>query len=289
VMVVFLNLTAVVNPNTHGGLFYIEPLAKHCLPGKLLDPEGNIAIAVGIVQAIVTMFMNKIFREVAVYATDRENHRTESDYNNSLIMKRFVFEFCDFFLYLLYIGLYTLNIRLLRTNLATLFMIDEIRRVLTETLIPYIMQNRQKLEKKAKKGLEKAKEKANKLSNKGQAKEEKKEQEETLANKNTQEYVDQKEMEEIEKDEYEIFDDYLEMIITFGYITLFASAFPLAATISVVFIYFEARSDIFKLEKTLKRPHVIKTVSIGSWQLVLEVMAFMSIFTNIVLFAYASD
>mmetsp|Transcript_47704 Transcript_47704/g.34955 ORF Transcript_47704/g.34955 Transcript_47704/m.34955 type:complete len:100 (-) Transcript_47704:282-581(-) len=98
-----------------------------------------------------------------------------------------------------------------------------------------------------------------------------------------------KEMEEMEKEEYEIFDDYLEMIITFGYITMFASAFPFASAISCLFIYFEARSDIFKLEKTLKRPHVVKTVSIGAWLFVLEAMAFMSIFTNIVLFAYASD
>lgn len=76
-------------------------------------------------------------------------------------------------------------------------------------------------------------------------------------------------MEEIEKDEHEIFDDYLEMIITFGYITLFATAFPFASMISCFFIYFEARSDLFKLEKTLKRPFVVKTNSIGSWEMVL--------------------
>lgn len=32
-------------------------------------------------------------------------------------------------------------------------------------------------------------------------------------------------MAEMEKDEYEEFDDYLEMIIMFGYITLFACMF----------------------------------------------------------------
>ena len=41
--------------------------------------------------------------------------------------------------------------------------------------------------------------------------------------KETQEYIIQKEMEELEKDPLESFDDYLEMIITFGYITMFAS------------------------------------------------------------------
>lgn len=79
------------------------------------------------------------------------------------------------------------------------------------------------------------------------------------------------------------------MIITFGYITLFASAFPLASFISIIFIYFESRSDLFKLEKLMKRPVVKKMFDIGSWQYVLEFMAFISIFTNIILFTYASD
>lgn len=68
-----------------------------------------------------------------------------------MILKRFVFEFCDSFVYLLYIGLYELNISLLRTNLVTLFMFDEIRRTVTEVAIPYIMLNRKKMEKKLKK------------------------------------------------------------------------------------------------------------------------------------------
>ena len=90
------------------------------------------------------------------------------------------------------------------------------------------------------------------------------------------------------------------MIITFGYITLFAckynllskfflAAFPLASFISIIFIYFESRSDLFKLEKLMKRPVVKKNFDIGSWLYVLEFMAFISIFTNIILFTYASD
>ena len=51
----------------------------------------------------------------------------------------------------------------------------------------------------------------------------------------------------------------------------------------------ESRADIYKLEKLTKRPHVHKTFTIGSWLYVLEFMAFLSIFTNIILFTFASE
>jgi len=171
---------------------------------------------------------------VATFCTDRENHKYQSDYENSLILKRFIFEFCDFFLYLFYIAFYQLNMPLLRTNLVSVFMVDEFRRIFSEALLPWFLQNREKWQAK----LQKKKVEGQK--------------EDPAA------IVAEKELKELEKDEHEAFDDYLEMIITFGYITLFAAAFPLASTISVVFIFFEARSDIFKLEKTLKRPLVHK-------------------------------
>jgi anoctamin-10 len=61
-------------------------------------------------------------------------------------------------------------------------------------------------------------------------------------------------MKELELNEVELFDDYLEMIMTYGYITLFAAAFPFSSTVTCVFIFIEIRSDIFKQEKTARRP-----------------------------------
>lgn len=52
-------------------------------------------------------------------------------------------------------------------------------------------------------------------------------EEEKLKKKNDPKHIEEKELEELEKEEYEIFDDYLEMIITFGYITLFACKYSI--------------------------------------------------------------
>ena len=73
------------------------------------------------------------------------------------------------------------------------------------------------------------------------------------------------ELDEIKKDEHEIFDDYMEMVVTFGYLTMFAGVFMLGAAIIALFILIETRSDVFRLENTLKRPIPGKTYHIGSW------------------------
>jgi hypothetical protein len=62
-----------------------------------------------------------------------------------MIIKRFAFEFVDYYLYLLYIGLYQLNLANLQRSLITLFTFDEIRRVVSEVVIPYISLNKEKV------------------------------------------------------------------------------------------------------------------------------------------------
>ena len=90
------------------------------------------------------------FRNVAKWTTDLENHKTDDDYDYSLFVKRFIFEFTDFQLYLFYIGIYQRHIGLLRVNLVSLFMIDEVRRVACEVLLPLFLQNKDKLEEEVK-------------------------------------------------------------------------------------------------------------------------------------------
>ena len=63
---------------------------------------------------------------------------------------------------------------------------------------------------------------------------------------------------ELALDPYEDFDDYLEMVIQFGYITLFASAFPLAAALSLASNVLELGSDLFKLSFLCRRPPAVR-------------------------------
>ena len=97
-----------------------------------------------------------------------------------------------------------------------------------------------------------------------------------------QQLIIQEELHELNRDEYEQFDDYIEMVITFGYITMFASFFVIVAAAVFVFIYIESRSDLFKLENNMRRPLPFKTHNIGSWIYTLEIFGFLAIFSNII-------
>lgn len=79
------------------------------------------------------------------------------------------------------------------------------------------------------------------------------------------------------------------MIMTYGYITLFSAAFPFGAFLTFVFLHIEIRSDLFKMEKLMRRPHSHKTHTIGTWFSALQVLTYSSIFTNLTLCCFASN
>jgi hypothetical protein len=147
--IIFLNLTGVIDPLRHHALFQIEPLSILCQPGAIFDPNSNAALIPTAVQCIISVLLDLRFKVVASQATEVENHRTMTQFNDSLIIKRFLFMFCDYFLYLFYIGLYELRLDLLKTNLAFLFMIDEVRRITIETVLPAVQLWQDKRSKRA--------------------------------------------------------------------------------------------------------------------------------------------
>ncbi|KAF9650159.1 DUF590-domain-containing protein [Thelephora ganbajun] len=66
-------------------------------------------------------------------------------------------------------------------------------------------------------------------------------------------------------EEYDIFEDYLEMMTQFGYIVIWSTIWPLVPALSLVNNYVEIRSDAFKVAKHLRRPIPVRTDSIGPW------------------------
>lgn len=62
------------------------------------------------------------------------------------------------------------------------------------------------------------------------------------------------------------FDDYLELFLLFGYVSLFSCVYPLAAVLVVLNNITEVYSDAFKMCHVFKRPFADPAADIGVWQ-----------------------
>uniref|UniRef100_A0A2R8ZC63 Anoctamin n=1 Tax=Pan paniscus TaxID=9597 RepID=A0A2R8ZC63_PANPA len=75
------------------------------------------------------------------------------------------------------------------------------------------------------------------------------------------------------------FDDYLELFLQFGYVSLFSCVYPLAAAFAVLNNFTEVNSDALKC-RVFKRPFSEPSANIGVWQLAFETMSVISVVTN---------
>ncbi|ESK85554.1 hypothetical protein Moror_10042 [Moniliophthora roreri MCA 2997] len=72
---------------------------------------------------------------------------------------------------------------------------------------------------------------------------------------------------------YDVFSDYSEMIIQFGYVALWSTIWPLAPVMALLNNILEIRSDAFKITTHVRRPIPLRTESIGPW---LEALTFLT-------------
>ena len=85
------------------------------------------------------------------------------------------------------------------------------------------------------------------------------------------------------------FDDYCELLIMFGYSSLFVICFPFAPAFAFVALIIEARIDGYKLCKLSRRPFPRQCRNIGSWQLAMEVLAWAVLITNTFIICFTTE
>ena len=76
---------------------------------------------------------------------------------------------------------------------------------------------------------------------------------------------------------------FMEGMIDYGYITLFAAAFPIGPFIAMVVSIFEIKMKIFTFLYVYKRPKCARCAGIGEWLNILEMMSIFSVFSNFAL------
>ena len=137
-----LNIRGYVHPEHW--FMYSEYLTSFSKPGAIFDSNSNAANIITIVHVLVVFYFNLKYKKIAIRTSFKEDYADTVSFENSLIVKRFLFESITTFVDFFYIGYIRLDIFGLESELASMFAVDEIRRLVTELVIPYLLLKQKK-------------------------------------------------------------------------------------------------------------------------------------------------
>ncbi|XP_072402314.1 anoctamin-5-like isoform X2 [Diabrotica undecimpunctata] len=86
-----------------------------------------------------------------------------------------------------------------------------------------------------------------------------------------------------------LFPEYLEMVLQYGFVTIFVAAFPLAPFFALLNNVLEMRLDAKKLLTFYRRPVSQRVRDIGVWYRILDSIGKLSVITNGFIIAFTSD
>ncbi|CAL8263405.1 unnamed protein product [Merluccius merluccius] len=197
---------------------------------------------------VYTNALGTAYRQVALALTEFENHREESAYGDHLTGKILVFTFFNYFAVLFHIAFYKQDVPLLRKRLASLLIITQLVNQVTEVVIPFLVDRLFSAPKRSEK-------------------EEDPEEDKFRNQSNLPDFPG-------------LFAEYIELLVQFGYLSLFSCVYPLTAVLLLLNNLTEIRSDAYKMCKLFKKPFSAPVAGMGVWQTAFEVLSFVSVISN---------
>ncbi|KAF6735236.1 Anoctamin-6 [Oryzias melastigma] len=254
----------------------LEPIKEY------VTPQMATSVTASIISFVVIMILNILYERVAIWITNFELPRTRTDYENSLTMKMFLFQFVNYYSSCFYIafvkgkivGYPGKPVRLLgeyrneecdpggclielTTQLAIIMGGKAIWNNIQEVLLPWVK---------------------NWIFRRCSA---------SVTEKVTPRWEQDYQLQSISQ--LGLFYEYLEMVIQFGFVTLFVASFPLAPVLALINNLFEIRVDAWKLTTQSRRIVPEKAQDIGAWQPILQGIAILAVATNAMIIAFTSD
>ncbi|KAM6980354.1 anoctamin-5b [Aplochiton taeniatus] len=262
-----------------------SPTKNIQLVGSLITPQLATSVTASCINFVIIMILNFFYERVAIWITDLEIPKTHLEYENKLTTKMFMFQFVNYYSSCFYVaffkgkfvgypGNYTYMFGKwsglrneecdpggclieLTTQLVIVMAGKQLWGNIQEALLP-LLRNWWS---------------SRKGRNYPENQYSRWEQDHDLQNFS----------------QLGLFYEYLEMVIQFGFITLFVASFPLAPLLALCNNILEVRVDAWKFTTQFRRPVAAKARNIGAWQEILNVVAIFSVVTNAFIMAFTSD
>ena len=242
------------------------PLIKNFSIKYRLFERGEIVTwIIGYIKDTILGYLGDIFNEANKKITNLENHKTDENYNNSFIIKKFIFNIANSFFSIFYLVFILQDLDETSLSIRTSLYSNEFNRIKDETIVP----NLKKI--------------FNNLRNIKDVNDVK-----LLFDVNESTLIQGKPIEqnEILKQKtfsgYSTYGDYSSIIQEFCYLTLFASCVPEIGIVLLISNFFEIKNDIIKLCSVTRRPEYTKQMSIRAWEYIIEFISICSVFSNLI-------
>lgn len=286
---VYLVSAAVVGSCMFGALWMM--VVAFYAEEQLIDWKRSYGSIVGffahfpsVLYACLVWLINFYYKKVAATLTEWENHRTAEDHEWHRVAKVIAFEFVNNFSSLFYIAFYIQDMDMLCSQVATMLIVTQMINHFQESLLPFFVKKTYNQMT----DLIVAKLKEHPLTERFLVEEKR-----PVHKATSQEdpvpvlSLDLKDprilqaKEEADLDPYDdVYDDFLEIFLQFGYVFLFSSVYPMAAFWAVLNNILELKTDAFKLCRVFQRPKSKKVRDIGVWQNAFELLGAVAVMTN---------
>jgi hypothetical protein len=297
---IVLTMIVVVIGAVIGVVLYriiIYNVGSHSSSGVIRTESSSIASGTGsVINLIFIMVFSAIYGKIAYWLTNFECPRTDTEFEDSYTVKMFVFQFVNYYSSIMYIAFYKgKNVGYpgnyntiagarqeecdpggclieLTEQLAIIMIgkqfINNVQEILVPLLSEWWMHKKLLKEAMAEQNLD-----VRRASSMSKLFLQRWEQDYSLT----------------PQPELNLFGEYLEMVIQFGFATLFACAFPLAPFFAFINNVIEVRLDAFKFVGVLQRPWAQKAQDIGSWYEILDYISIMAVLFNAFIIAFTSS
>uniref|UniRef100_A0AAQ6AMD0 Anoctamin n=1 Tax=Amphiprion ocellaris TaxID=80972 RepID=A0AAQ6AMD0_AMPOC len=248
------------------------------------------SITASVLNLVVILLLSKVYIALARVLTRWEMHRTQTKYEDMFILKVFIFQFVNFYSSPVYIAFFKGRFVGYPGNYNTMFgvrnedcgaggcLIDLAQELLVIMVGKQLINNIQEFFLlKVKSWWQKRK-----LNH------QKKEEDEEEVH-NYQEEVPQWEADYQLQVCGGLFDEYLETVLQFGFITIFVAACPLAPLFALINNWVEIRLDAHKFVTEYRRPVAERAQDIGIWFPILQFITHMAVLSNAFLIAFTSS
>ncbi|XP_039988884.1 anoctamin-10 isoform X1 [Xiphias gladius] len=201
-----------------------------------------------VLHIIYTNMLANVYKTVARSLTEYENHREESAFEKHLTAKVLVFTFFNYFAVLFHVAFFKQDVPLLRKRLASLLIVTQLVNQVTEAVIPFLVDRF--------------------ISAPHRTESKDDPQEDKFRNQSTLPAFPG------------LFAEYIELLVQFGYLSLFSCVYPLTAVLLLINNLTEIRSDAYKICKLFRKPFSPPVANMGVWQTAFEVLSFVSVVSN---------